>query len=213
MKFTYKIDNNLYINITNKCSNACDFCVRNLPGAFEHDLWLEKEPTSEEVVKEIFSWDLSKFEQLVFCGFGEPLERIDEVIEICRKVKSRINIHIRINTNGQANKIHNYDVTPKFKSLVDSISISLNAKNAEEYDAICHSIFGTDAFSALLDFAEKSKQYVKDVQLSVVDCISKEDIEECRKIAKSVGVKLKVRKEIKKDSVGTKINRYISYPY
>lgn len=197
MTITYEIDNNLYINITNKCPNSCDFCVRNLEGAFEDNLWLEREPTTEEIIKDIFSRDLSKYKQLVFCGFGEPLEKIDEVIAVSKAIKEKSNISIRINTNGLANKIHNTDVTPRFKSLIDSVSISLNAKNAEDYDAVCHSVFGKDAFSAILDFAEKCKVYVKNVQFSIVDCLPAEDIDECKKISDRLGIKLKVRKEIK----------------
>ena len=115
---------------------------------------------------------------------------------LCFKEKS--NIHIRINTNGLANKIHNTDITPRFKSLVDSISISLNAKNAEEYDLICHSAFGKDAFSSILDFTDKCKAYVDDVQLSIVDCLPPDHIEECQNIADDLGVNLKIRKEVKK---------------
>lgn len=197
MTITYKIDNNLYVNLTNKCPNACEFCIRNKKEAFEHDLWLEREPSVEEVIADIFSWDLSKFEQIVFCGFGEPLERLDDVLEVSKAVKEKTNILIRVNTNGLANKLYNYDVTSRFKDIIDSVSISLNAKNEEEYEAICHSIFGKEAFPALLDFAAKAKGYVKDVQLSVVDCLPKADIEECRKIAEQLGVRLKVRKEVK----------------
>lgn len=197
MIITYEVKDNLYVNVTNKCSNACDFCVRNLKDAFQNDLWLEKEPSSEEVIEDIFSRDLSKYKQLVFCGFGEPLENIDVVMEVCKKVKEKANIPIRINTNGQANKIHNYDVTPRFQYIVDSVSISLNARNAKEYDHICHSIFGEEAFNYILDFTKKCRKIVKDVQLSVVDCLPPEHIEECKKIADSLGVNFKIRKEIK----------------
>jgi len=197
MILTYEIENNLYVNVTNKCPNTCDFCVRNIEDAFSQDLWLEKDPTSVELIEDIFSRNLSQYKQLVFCGFGEPLENIDEVLRVCKEVKKRSSIHIRINTNGLANKIHNANVTPRFKSLVDSISISLNAKNAEEYDSICHSIFGKDAFPAILDFTQKCKSYVEDVQFSIVDCLPPDHIKECQKIADDLGVNLKVRKEVK----------------
>lgn len=197
MSITYEIENNLYINVTNKCPNACNFCIRTRDDAFEHDLWLEKDPTSEEIINEILSKELSKYDEIVFCGFGEPLENINEVLEVSKAIREKSNIKIRINTNGLANKIHNTDVTPKFKSLIDGISISLNAKNAEEYDAVCHSVYGLEAFSAILDFARRCKAYVDDVQLSVVDCLPLEDIEVCKNIAQEIGVKLKIRKEVK----------------
>lgn len=197
MAITYEIENNLYVNVTNKCPNACDFCIRTRDDAFEDDLWLEKDPTSEEIINEVFEKDLRKYKEVVFCGFGEPLENINEVLEVSKAIRKRSNIKIRINTNGLANKIHNIDITPKFKSLIDGISISLNAKNAEEYDAVCHSVYGLEAFSAILDFAKKCKEYVEDVQLSVVDCLPLEDIEVCKNIAKEIGVRLKIRKEVK----------------
>ena len=87
MTITYEIDSNLYVNVTNQCSNTCNFCVRNLEGAFNDELWLEKEPTLEEIIADIFARDLSKYEQIVFCGFGEPLEKIDEVIKSKNETK------------------------------------------------------------------------------------------------------------------------------
>jgi len=197
MTITYELKDNLYVNVTNKCPNACDFCVRNLEDAFKNDLWLKRDPTVNEIIEDIFSKDLTKYKQIVFCGFGEPLENIDEVLEVCRVIKEKTDIGTRINTNGLANRIHKSDVTPRFKSLVDGISISLNAKNAEEYDSICHSVFGKEAFPSILEFTEKCKAYVNDVQLSIVDCLLNEDIRECKKIAAQIGVNLKIRKEIK----------------
>lgn len=197
MIITYEIGNSLYVNLTNKCSNSCDFCVRNIENAFSQNLWLEKEPSSEEIIEDIFKRDLSLYTELVFCGFGEPLERLNEVLDVAKEIKAKTKLKVRINTNGQANLIHNYDVTPKFKSLIDSLSISLNASNEDEYDSICHSIFGKKAFSAMLDFTQKAKKYVPDVQLSVVDCLPADVIEDCKKIADSLGVKLKIRNEVK----------------
>lgn len=198
MILTYEIFDNLYVNVTNKCPNACEFCVRYVKDAFSYDLWLEREPTSEEITKDIFSRNLSSYKELVFCGFGEPLEKIDEVLRVSQEIKKNSNIPIRINTNGLANKIHNTDVTPRFKSLIDSISISLNAPNADEYDAICHSKFGKDAFPAILDFTKKSKRYIDNVQLSIVDCLPADQIRECQKIADNLGVILRIRQEINK---------------
>lgn len=197
MIITYEVENNLYLNITNKCPNSCDFCVRNIENVFEHNLWLEKDPSPNEILKDIFSRNLDTYRQLVFCGFGEPLANIEEVLAVCKEVKKKKDIYIRVNTNGLANKIHNCDVTPHLASLVDGISISLNAKNAEEYDAICHSEFGNEAFPSILDFAKKCRPVIKDVQFSIVDCLPPDDIEACKRIAESLGVKLKIRKLVK----------------
>jgi TatD family-associated radical SAM protein len=197
MIITYEIGDNLYLNITNQCPNACEFCIRTRKDAFRHDLWLEREPTAAEISRDIFSRDLSRYRQLVFCGFGEPLTRLEAVLQVCGTVKAKSTIPIRINTNGLANQIYRMDITSRFKSLVDGVSISLNAGNAEAYDAICHSIFGREAFPAILDFTQKCKAAVQDVQLSVVDCLPPSGIAQCRKIAADLGVNLKIRKEVK----------------
>ncbi|ADY55333.1 Radical SAM domain protein [Syntrophobotulus glycolicus DSM 8271] len=197
MIMTYEIEDNLYVNLTNRCPNACRFCIRNKPEAFAHDLWLDQEPSAGEVIREILARELSQYRQLVFCGFGEPLERLEEVLEIVRRVKEKNKIYVRINTNGLAGKIHRRDVTPQFETLIDGLSISLNAGNAEEYDAVCHSVFGLEAFPAILDFAAKSKAYVQDVQFSVVDCLPPDRLAACRKIAAELDIPLKVRREVK----------------
>lgn len=89
MIMTYEIEDNLYVNLTNRCPNACRFCIRNKPEAFAHDLWLDQEPSAGEVIREILARELSQYRQLVFCGFGEPLERLEEVLEIVRRVKEK----------------------------------------------------------------------------------------------------------------------------
>ncbi|TYQ12860.1 UNVERIFIED_CONTAM: TatD family-associated radical SAM protein [Acetivibrio alkalicellulosi] len=193
MVITYELKGNLYINITNKCSNRCSFCIRDIKDGFLNDLWLEREPSIEDIKCDILKRDLEKYNQLVFCGFGEPFERFDTLIEVCKRVKEKSSIHIRINTNGLANLIYKSDVTPYLEGLVDSLSVSLNAPNAKEYDEICSSVFGLDAFPAILDFIDKAKRYVRDIQVSVVDCLLPEKIQECNKIAQELNVKIKIR--------------------
>ena len=198
MTITYELGENLYVNVTNQCPNACDFCVRGREGAFTDDLWLPAEPSEKQLIDDILSRDLKKYPELVFCGFGEPLEELDKVLAACRAVReANKKIKIRINTAGLANLKYKTDVTPRFLGLVDSLSISLNAKNAQEYDSACHSIYGPEAFDAMLDFAKKSKQYVPDVQFTVVDLLPKADIAACQQLADSLGIALRVRPEIK----------------
>ncbi len=200
MTITYELGKSLYVNLTNRCSNDCDFCVRN-----EHDsingkdcLWLDREPTVEEIINDFKKRDLSKYDSVVFCGYGEPFMRFDDCIAVAKYLKNaHPGVKIRVNTNGQANLIEKKDVTPQLEGLFDCVSISLNAANAKRYDEICHSCFGTAAYDALLDFAEKAAKYVPEVVLSIVDHdISAEEIEECRKIAQDRGVKFRVREFI-----------------
>jgi radical SAM enzyme (TIGR04100 family) len=192
---TYEVGNSLYINITNRCTNRCSFCIRDRQDGVGSgtNLRLEQEPTVAQVVADIRKWDISKYKEFVFCGFGEPLTRTDDVIEICKQLKQQFDRPIRINTNGQANLICGEDITPRLAGLVDSISISLNAKNKTEYQALCRSRYGEAAFEAILDFAVRCKKYIPKVVLSVVDFLPEEDIAACRKIAQDIGVDFRVR--------------------
>lgn len=210
MIITYELGNKLYINLTNRCSNACDFCLRTAKanelthdewksdrdlGGVESELWLDREPAVDEVIESLKSRQLDKYEEIVFCGFGEPTERIDECIEIAKWLKEQ-NVKIRLNTNGQANLIHRRDVTPEMAGLFDTVSISLNNKNAEEYQQVCHSEFGEKAYDALIEFGAKCAKLGIETVFSVVDLLPAEDIEQCRKIAESNGASLRVREYI-----------------
>ena len=197
MIITYEVGSGLYVNSTNRCSNACEFCVRATVESYYGDLWLEREPTVEEMCDSIFARDLSKYTELVFCGYGEPTERIDDILAVAASVKQRTNLPIRINTNGQGSMIAGYDITPKLEGLIDVLSISLNTADAASYDRICHSCFGEAAYQGLLDFAKAATRYVPKVVLSVVDTtIPPQEIERCREIAASCGVTLRVREFI-----------------
>lgn len=195
---TYVLDNNLYVNVTNRCSNNCIFCIRNTQTGIKDglDLWLDKEPSVEELLSSINQKDLSKYNELVFCGYGEPTYRIEDIVFIAKEVKNTSNIKIRINTNGHANLIHNKDITPLLKDCIDVVSISLNAKNKSEYNEICNSQFGIESFDGMLDFTSKCKKYVDKVILTIVDVLSPEDIRECSELANEVGVDFRVRKII-----------------
>lgn len=196
MTVCYTVNKGLYINLTNRCSNSCDFCIRqNGDGVYGSDsLWLPREPSADEVIAEIGKYDLSRFDELVFCGYGEPTERADVLAEVAKAVKQMRDIPVRINTNGQGNLINGRDITPDFEGVVDVVSVSLNCANAEDYVKVCHPRYGDAAYGALIEFARLSAKHVKSVILSVVDTtIPPEDIEKCREIAESVGAVLRVR--------------------
>jgi TatD family-associated radical SAM protein len=159
----------------------------------EYNLWLDNEPTAQEVLQQI--GDPTQYSEIVFCGFGEPMIRLKELIEIAQEVKKKGG-KVRINTNGQANLYHGRNVVPLLKGLVDVISISLNAPTAEQYDAICHSCYGKEAFEGVLQFARECVKVIPTVVLSVVDVLSPDDIERCRAIAEDIGAQLKVRQMI-----------------
>lgn len=188
-------DVTVYVNLTNRCPCACTFCLRQTKEMEEgHSLWLKEEPTVEDVIKEFQKYDLDDFHEVVFCGFGEPLERVEDVIQIAGILKHfRRDLPIRVNTNGLACLIHQRDVTPEFKGRIDTVSISLNALDAKEYDALTRSRFGIESFQAMLDFATSCLEYVPFVVMSVVDIIGEEKIKKCQAICDDLGVTLRVR--------------------
>jgi len=191
----YTYNNDLYINLTNYCPCACIFCIRSQrDGVGSADsLWLENEPTAEQVIDEIKKLDLSRYDEVVFCGFGEPLCALDNLLEILRYLRRENAPHIRINTNGLGDLVNQKQTAPLLEGLVDTISISLNAPDAEKYYEIVRPKFGVESFGAMLAFTADCKKYIKSVKLSIVDTIPLEDIEKCREIAQKIGVYLRVR--------------------
>ena len=199
MVITYEVGDGLYVNVTNRCTNACSFCVRSVADGTYGELWLDREPTVEEIVDSIVNADPTKYSEIVFCGYGEPTLRFYDIILVSTQVKAKFpGVKIRINTNGHANLIHGKDVTPLMRGVIDCVSVSLNTANAEDYVKVCAPEFGLASYEGLLDFAAKAKKYVPSVMFSVVrESIPDEDIELCRQIAERCGVDLKVREMIK----------------
>lgn len=197
MTVTYEVENGLYINLTNRCSNNCTFCIRNNgSGAYGSDpLWLEREPSVDEVLSSIYSRDLFRYKEIVFCGYGEPSYRLKDARKIALHIKARYpSIPIRMNTNGQSDLIHGENTAPLFQDAFDVLSISLNTPNAEEYIRLCHPIYGEKAFSALLHFAKAVKNYVPKVLFSVVrQTLTAAELSDCEALAKEAGVSLKIR--------------------
>lgn len=195
MTITYELGNSLYINITNRCTNNCTFCIRNTTKGVGSgaNLWLEREPAIDEVIADIQRRDVSSYEEFVFCGYGEPMMRAYDIIEICKRLKGLYDLPIRINTNGHANLVCGEDITAQLAGLVDVISISMNARDSQAYQAICRSKYGEGAFKAMLDFAIKCKEHIPKVVLTVVNIISSEDIHYCQEIAQSIGADFRVR--------------------
>lgn len=200
MTITYVVETGLYVNVTNRCTNRCDFCIRkNGDGAYGSDsLWLEREPTKEEIFDAIRSAGAENYREIVFCGYGEPTCRLDDVLWVCGQIRATYpSILIRLNTNGHASLIHGADVASRFAGCFDTVSISLNAPSAEGYDEICHSRYGLAAFDGMLAFAKAVKPYVPCVMFSVVrQFLSPQALEECRQLCNDLGISLKVREYI-----------------
>lgn len=194
---TYDYFGGLYINMTNRCDCHCVFCIRDQEASALGGLWLQEEPAKEAVLAEILAQDLGQYTEIVFCGYGEPTYRLDDILWLVDQLKERFGRRlppVRINTNGHANLILGRDVCPELKGRIDTVSISLNAITAQEYVALCHPVQGEAAYQAMLDFARESKQYVPHVILTIVDKDkTPEEIQTCKDIARDLGVKLRVR--------------------
>lgn len=196
MTIFYEVHDNLYVNLTNRCPCSCTFCLRQTRDHMENSnpLWLEHEPTLEEAVKELEKFDLTKYGEIVFCGFGEPTEALDVLLPLADYIKKNYNKPIRINTNGLGNLVHGRDITPELQGRIDTISISLNTPNAEEYFKIVRPKFGEKSFDAMLDFAQKAGKVIPKVVLTTVDTtITKEEEEQCRRICEKIGVTYRIR--------------------
>lgn len=189
----YMLGKNLYINITNRCTNRCSFCIRDHANSLGYDLWLDKEPTVEEIIAAVEAVKVP-YEELVFCGYGEPMLRLPEMMAAAKRLKkANPQQRIRINTNGQADLIWKRPVAPELAGWVDAISISLNAGSAPAYQEISRPAYGEKAYEAVLAFAAACVKFIPEVTLSVVDTISEAEIARCAAIAKDVGARFRVR--------------------
>ena len=188
---------NIYVNLTNKCPCNCVFCLRQTKKMLEgNSLWLrEGEPDVETVLDLFGQYDLSIINEIVFCGFGEPLERLDDICIIIDSLKKQYpDLKVRVNTIKQAKHIYEKDVTPMLKDRVNTISISLNAPDEKEFLELTRSRFGIRSYEALKEFAVLAKRYVPNVVMTVVEKVMPEEkIEKCRKICEDLGVTLRVR--------------------
>lgn len=196
--YVYTLDGNLYINLTNKCSNGCDFCVRNERSSYYGNyLWLRNgDPTVEKVIAATKGFgDLTRFKEVVFCGFGEPTYKVAEMVALCDYFHEK-GLKTRLNTNGQGNLINKRDIVPDLKGKIDFVNISLNASCVEKYQPICRSQFGESGFSGLIEFAKLCRKNGVACRFSIVDCIGEEEVEACKCLAESVKIPLYVRKYI-----------------
>lgn len=196
--YAYLYGGNVYINLTNRCCNNCEFCLRNTgDGVGGSVLWLNKEPTAQEVIRTAREIMTPTAEEMVFCGYGEPTYRVDEMVEVAA-FAHEIGLKTRLNTNGLGNRICGYDITDKLAGAIDTVSVSLNEASAAAYDKVCHSVYGSDAFEELKKFAASCAAKGIKTIMSVVDIIGEDAVRECEKIAESCGAKLRVRRYEKK---------------
>lgn len=195
MTIFYPIGDGLYVNITNKCPCKCVFCIRDIKETVgENDnLWLDHDPSLDEIKEELKKFDLNEYKEVVFCGFGEPMMRLETLIKTAEYIKSIADIKTRVNTNGLGDLINNTDVADCIKDVIDSVSVSLNAPDKDSYIRISRPSFGEKSYDAILKFAKRCKDEGIETVFSVVDEITEEEIEKSRDVAESIGIKLRVR--------------------
>ena len=198
MTIAYQVKNSVYVNLTNRCPCSCTFCLRrNAPGVYgSGSLWLEREPTLEEVNASLDAQDWTRFREAVFCGYGEPTERLDVLIAAAARLKARDRaLRVRVNTNGLSDLVNGRPTAADFAGKVDCVSISLNTDDPAEYLALCRPKFGEAAYPAMLKFAREAARVVPEVVMTVVGepvtDLAKQ--ERCRAVAESVGARLRVR--------------------
>ena len=196
--YVYVLDGKIYLNLTNKCSNGCDFCVRNERASYYGNyLWLQKgEPTAAQVIAQINGLgDLTRFKEAVFCGFGEPTYRMDVLSEVADFLHEK-GLTTRLNTNGQGCLINKRDIIPDLVGKIDLVNVSLNASCYEKYQKICRSMFREAGFDGMVEFAKNCKRQGVAVRFSIVDCIGEDEVEACKRLAQSVNVPLYIRNYI-----------------
>ena len=193
MTIFYMLYNKLYVNITNACSCACVFCIRNnSPSVGSADsLWLEYEPDFSEIKQAFDAVSLEGVAEITFCGYGEPMERADLVIQTAEYIKKKCALPVRLNTNGLV-KLMNPDFDVKRLVVFDFVSISLNAPDEEAYLRVTNPRFGAGSYRAMLDFALEAKK-VTAVGFTAVDVIGEENLQKCEAFAASMEIPLRVR--------------------
>ena len=196
MTIVYEVHSGLYVNLTNRCPCACTFCLRQTMDHIGNSggLWLEHEPTPDEIKDAMRRMDMSKYEEVVFCGFGEPTERLDVLLETAKFVKDNWNLPTRINTNGLGDLVNGESIAPRLAGLIDTVSISLNTPNADRYFELTRSKFGPKSFDAMLSFARSCVGVVPKVVMTTVDTtITKEEEAQCAAICADIGAVYRIR--------------------
>ncbi len=196
MTIFYKFDGKMYANITNQCPCSCSFCIRkNGDSVGDTDsLWLEHEPTYQEIIDTFDSFDKEGLEELVFCGYGEPFMRANILVMVADYVKSKTNMKIRINTNGLISFIDPLFDLSSLKYKIYKLSISSNASNPDKYYRLTNSKYGLPSYNSMLNFALRIQEYVPEVSFTIVDCdLDEEEIEKCRERAKDCGIPWRIR--------------------
>ena len=191
----YTYHNNVYFNITNRCTCKCVFCIRDEKETLGEakEMWHDHNPSFEEIKAAIDDFDFAPYTEAVFCGYGEPTCSYNNLIAAAKYMREKNpHVSLRLNTNGLGELYNKKPIVEELAQYIDAVSISLNAPNAVRYQEVTRPCY-ENAFKDMLAFAEKSKSAFKDVKFSVVSIISEEEIADSRKLADEMGIPLRVR--------------------
>ena len=190
----YTYGDEVYANITNYCDCSCTFCIRanDKRVGDATNLWFRENPTLEEVLAAMDGFDFSPYRELVFCGYGEPTCALDILVESARYAKEKLGLQTRLNTNGLGNLFNGRDAARELVPVIDTFSISLNGPTEEVYNRVTRPAL-EGAFEAMLSFARECKELGAQVKFTVVDVITPQEIEDCRRLAEEMGIPLRVR--------------------
>ena len=188
----YTLEGGTYFNLTNKCPCNCAFCIRSKGDAVgdAKELWFDEEPTFDDIKNAVDNYDFSNVTEAVFCGYGEPTCAYDNLIKTAKYLKKiKPSIKLRINTNGLSDLINSKPTAKEVCENIDIISVSLNNPDSEEYDKITRNIYKGRAFDAMIKFTKECVSYGNEVHMTVVDVISRENIEKSKQLCESLGAK------------------------
>lgn len=193
--YVYSLGDNLYLNITNQCPCSCEFCIRQTASGVgtADSLWLDHQPTADEVIEQLKQVDLADYHEVVFCGYGEPTCALDVLRDVCRYIRENSKLYIRLNTNGLGDLVNKREIASELTGLLDGVSVSMNTPTAEEYEALCHPTFGLPSYKAMLRFASSCKKQNLDTCFSIVDVIPKEEQKKCQQQADHYAIPLRIR--------------------
>jgi len=198
MNIAYHVGENLYLNLTNRCTARCDFCLRRKADGIgdAESLWLAREPDTAEVMDDAREKGWTNAAEVVFCGYGEPTMRLEVMLEVAGEMKrQKPDVKLRLNTNGLGSLFAGRDITPEL-AVFDEVSVSLNYIDEEQYNLRCRPMFGVKSFNGILDFVSNLKKHGPDITLTVLSLLEEEEIEAARKFADDLGVKFRIREAL-----------------
>ena len=187
----YRIDNRLYLSITDRCTLDCAFCPKTREDYHvrDYDLTMDHRPEVQEIIAAI--GDPAQYDEVVFCGYGEPTLRLKVLLQVAAYIKEHGG-RVRVNTDGLVNLVHKDDMLPEMGKVVDSLSVSLNAQDEDTYERHCRPNL-PGSYQALLEFLKRAPRYIPEVTATAIDGLEGVDIAACRRLAESLGVRFRKR--------------------